>query len=51
MGKRAYRQRITLTCKGGIYTITYCGRAWGAWSMRHALELVKILYYVYEGGK
>lgn len=48
MGKRAYWQRIGLTSKGGIYTVTYCGRAW---SMKHALELVKILYYVYEGEK
>lgn len=51
MEPRTYRQRITLTCKGGIYTITYCGRSWGACSMKDALELVKVLYYVYEGAK
>lgn len=51
MGQRAYRQRIKLTSKGNIYTVSYCGRSWGARNMRHALELVKILYYVYEGVK
>ena len=45
------RHRITLTSQGNVYKISYCGRTWGAHSMTHALDLIAILYYIYEGAK